>query len=61
MRGENQVILNTDTVMEVLEKHLRSEIFQDGSFEVSAISHDSLYNRFTITLSEKEAADATES
>jgi len=61
MIGINKVILNEETMNQIVENYIRGSMFKGGEFTVSEIDKKSYAKEWTITLEGKEAADAPES
>ena len=61
MIGENTVILNEETVKNMVKGYLENNLFKDRGFSVTKITKRSYDTEWTITLEGKEVADATES
>lgn len=61
MIGTNKVILNEETMNQIVENYIRGSMFKDGEFTVAEVDKKSYANEWTVILEGKEAADVTES
>lgn len=56
MIGTNILTLNMEQVRDIVERHLKDEIFKDGDFAVIQVAYDYNAKNLNVTLGPKETA-----